>query len=177
MYLWIKNTNNNYNNVFLENVFNNTIFINWWSKNYLFFIKLYKTTFLLNLLKNKNSINHLNLIFNINNNFDIIFKTYFKLTYLNLFFFNNYFYNLINFTNSMYFYKNKYKWNLIYTNLEFNNYNYLIKSKSFFFFFNNWTFNNFNFLINKNNEFFFYLKIALIRTLTLKSIDDCIDIQ
>lgn len=56
LYSWLINPRSLKNDKILENIFENKINHKWWNENFDFFIKLYKTSYFLNLISSQNSL-------------------------------------------------------------------------------------------------------------------------
>ena len=163
LYSWLTNSQTSKNSLILEQLFENNLNKIWWDKYYSFFIKLYKLSYLLNIISEKNSF------FFINNNLSIFSSPYYKgnhkstLNYfinnsllnnysslLLYYFINNYksyFENNQNLSNSLNFIKHRYEWNLYNFNNELENYPFLLKNKLGMFFLDNLNYQKFSYFI------------------------------
>lgn len=169
LYSWLINPHSLKNDKILENIFENKINRQWWNENYDFFMKLYKTSYFLNLITLNNSFfnltnkicflnnynsNHANLFSFFNNN--IFLKNYVNIIFH--FFLNQnkpYFDSKNNYTSSLILLKQKYNWNLYNFNNEISNYNFLLKNKNGLFFLNNFNYEQLSFLNTNHRELFF----------------------
>lgn len=161
LYSWLTNKNSKNNTHILENIFESNINKKWWNIYYDFFIKLYKTTFLINLFSEKNNI------FFINSNLNNLSNKFFKGNYNNMI---NYFNNSSMLTNNsniiLYYFLNNYKnyfenkktsslnllntryeWNLYNFNNELNKYPFLLKNKTGLFFLNDFNYQKLSYFI------------------------------
>lgn len=180
MYSWLKNPNCKKNNKILENLFETSVNKNLWNQYYDFFTKLYKLSYLINLLSEKNTF------FNLNINLNKLTIKNFKGDYFGLLnYFNNS--NLLNnysalilnyFLNnyktyfdaknqnspSLRFLTNRFDSNLNNLTTENNKYSFLTKNKNGMFFFDELNYQKFSFLIFNFNELWslnIYLKNQL----------------
>lgn len=164
LYSWLVNPKSLKNDKILENIFENKINQKWWNDHFDFFIKLYKTSYFLNLISSQNSLfnltNKINFLNNssINNKFDnnsffsFFNNSFFTKNYSNVifsFFLNqnkNYF-DLKNSNNpSLVFLKKKCEWNLYNFNNEVSSYDYLLKNKTGLFLLTNFNYEKLSFL-------------------------------
>lgn len=170
LYSWLTNPNalNSSNNLVLEKLFENKLNNKNWNNNFDFFIKLYKLSFYISLLSEKNNLFYLNNNVNFfNNNFfngnyysfiyffnnNKIINTHSSLI-LNYFLknYNNYYsIKLTNATSTKYL-KIKNNWNLYNFNQEIEKFPFLLKFKNNFFLINDFNHQQLNNLILNFNE-------------------------
>jgi len=172
LYSWLINPHSLKNDKILENIFENKINHKWWNENFDFFIKLYKTSYFLNLISSQNSffnlINKINFLsnFGINNkfsnggffsffnnnlfikNYSNVLLSFFLMQHKNRF-------DLINDTHrSLIFLKKKHEWNLYNFHNEINSYDYLLKNKNGLFVLTNFNYEKLSFLSINFKELF-----------------------
>lgn len=164
-YSWLTNKTSLTDTKILEKIFETNVNTIWWNNYYNFFINLYKSSFNLSLLSEKNNF------FSIKNNLNVFNNNNFKGNYpLIINFFNNnnsiknnsnlLFYYFINnyetyFENknlipsSTKFVTNRFEWNLYNFINEIDNYSFLIKNKNGFFYIHDFDYKKFsNYLFN-----------------------------
>jgi len=170
LYSWLTNSRslNSSNNLILEKLFENKLNNKNWNNNFDFFIKLYKLSFYISLLSEKNNSFYLNnsvnfftnnsfrgnyypfiYFFNnnkmINNNSSLILN-YFLKNY------NNYYFTKLTGSSSTKYLKTKNNWNLYNFNQEIEKFPFLLKFKNNFFLINNFNHQQLNNLILNFNE-------------------------
>ena len=168
LYSWLTNPHSLKNDKILENIFENKINQKWWNENFDFFMKLYKTSYFLNLMSNQNSL------FNLANKTNFLINSAFDNKHLLAFFNNNpslknyssaifsfflnqnksYFDLKNSNSRSLIFLKKNYDWNLYNFTNEINTYDYLLKNKNGLFLLTNFNYEKLSFLSTNFQELF-----------------------